>query len=135
MAAAGLETSGGLIRKPGAKVDLGGAEKAVATVEGWLDDEPFAAPEADELAELKLGPRQLAAAAQAGRLLRLPGEVILLPDAPRRAAAILAKLEQPFTLSQARKALDTTRRVAVPLLEYLDGQGLTRWDGNVRTVR
>ncbi|MCZ9308916.1 SelB domain-containing protein [Corynebacterium uberis] len=135
VAAAGLETSGGLIRKPGAKVDLGGAEKAVATVEGWLDDEPFAAPEADELAELKLGPRQLAAAAQAGRLLRLPGEVILLPDAPRRAAAILAKLEQPFTLSQARKALDTTRRVAVPLLEYLDGQGLTRWDGNVRTVR
>ncbi|WP_216592346.1 SelB domain-containing protein, partial [Verrucosispora sioxanthis] len=33
---------------------------------------------------------------------------------------------QPFTLSAARQALDTTRRVAVPLLELLDRRGLTR---------
>jgi selenocysteine-specific elongation factor len=34
-------------------------------------------------------------------------------------------LPQPFTVSQARRALDTTRRVAVPLLEHLDRAGLT----------
>ncbi|MFN2624425.1 MAG: SelB C-terminal domain-containing protein, partial [Chthoniobacterales bacterium] len=38
----------------------------------------------------------------------------------------LAALPQPFTLSEARQALDTTRRVAVPLLEALDRQGGTR---------
>jgi selenocysteine-specific elongation factor len=52
--------------------------------------------------------------------------VVLAPDAPDAAAAILAGIPQPFTLSDARRALDTTRRVAVPLLELLDRTGRTR---------
>ena len=48
------------------------------------------------------------------------------PDAPRRALEVLAGLPQPFTLSEARRALNTTRRVAVPLLELLDRTGRTR---------
>jgi selenocysteine-specific elongation factor len=39
---------------------------------------------------------------------------------------VLTGLPQPFTLSAARQALATTRRVAVPLLEHLDGRGWTR---------
>jgi selenocysteine-specific elongation factor len=39
---------------------------------------------------------------------------------------MLGRLPQPFTLSEARQALGTTRRVAVPLLEFLDRRGLTR---------
>ena len=39
---------------------------------------------------------------------------------------VLAGLPQPFTLSEARRALDTSRRVAVPLLELLDRAGATR---------
>ncbi|MER6595768.1 SelB C-terminal domain-containing protein, partial [Micromonospora purpureochromogenes] len=42
------------------------------------------------------------------------------------AVRVLAGLPQPFTLSAARQALDTTRRVAVPLLELLDRRGATR---------
>ncbi|WP_202816701.1 SelB C-terminal domain-containing protein, partial [Kytococcus sp. HMSC28H12] len=85
--------------------------------------------------DLGLGARELAAAARAGRLLRLPGEVVLLPDAPARAMRELAALPQPFTLSVARQALGTTRRVAVPLLEHLDGRGWTRRvDGQQREV-
>ncbi|UQS28093.1 SelB C-terminal domain-containing protein [Amycolatopsis thermalba] len=34
-------------------------------------------------------------------------------------------LPQPFTVSEARRALDTTRRAAVPLLELLDARGIT----------
>jgi selenocysteine-specific elongation factor len=52
--------------------------------------------------------------------------VVLLPDGPARAMRALAQLPQPFTLSAARVALGTTRRVAVPLLEHLDGRGWTR---------
>lgn len=126
VAAAGLEQEGGHIRRPGRAVDLGPAEKSVATVEGWLADEPFAAPDANELADLSLGAKPLAAAERAGRLLRLADGVVLLPDAPRRAVERLRSLEQPFTTSQARKALETTRRVAIPLLEHLDSLGWTR---------
>jgi selenocysteine-specific elongation factor len=52
-----------------------------------------------------------------------------------RAAAILQTLPQPFTVSDARRALDTTRRVAVPLLEQLDAHKITRrGDDGTRTV-
>jgi selenocysteine-specific elongation factor len=86
----------------------------------------FAAPEAYELADCGLGARQLAAAVRAGAVVQLAPTVVLRAGAPDRAAAVLAGLPQPFTLSEARRALDTTRRVAVPLLELLDRKGLTR---------
>lgn len=136
IAAAKVEPADGLLRLPGHKVDLGAAEASVAKLETWLADDPFAAPEADELQELRLGAKQLAAAEKAGRLLRLGQGIVLLPGAPEEAKKRIAQLEQPFTLSAARKALGTTRRVAIPLLEYLDEQGITRrLDGGLRELR
>ncbi len=38
---------------------------------------------------------------------------------------MLARLPQPFTTAEARQALGTTPRVAIPLLEYLDRAGIT----------
>lgn len=118
-----------------ASAGLGPAEAGVAAVEDKLRVSPFVAPESRELDALGLGSTELAAAARLGRLLRLPDEVVLLPDAPARAMRVLAGLEQPFTMSQARAALGTTRRVAVPLLEHLDARGWTRRvDGSLRQV-
>jgi selenocysteine-specific elongation factor len=88
--------------------------------------EPYAAPEANDLTRLGLGPRQLAAAVRIGLLIQLAPQVVLKAEAPSRAAAVLSELAQPFTLSEARQALNTTRRVAVPLLELLDRKGITR---------
>ncbi|OLE22915.1 MAG: selenocysteine-specific translation elongation factor [Actinobacteria bacterium 13_1_20CM_3_71_11] len=99
---------------------------AVARVRAQLDDRPFAAPDAQTLARLGLGHRELAAAVRAGALLRVAAGIVLLPDAAGEAVRVLAALPQPFTLSQARQALGTSRRVAVPLLELLDRQGATR---------
>jgi selenocysteine-specific elongation factor len=45
--------------------------------------------------------------------------------ADAEAARVLAQLPQPFTAAEARQALRTTRRVAIPLLEYLDRAGVT----------
>ncbi|WP_144791950.1 selenocysteine-specific translation elongation factor [Corynebacterium singulare] len=135
VAAAHVESSEGVLRLPGQTVDLGPAEKGVAELERRLRDEPFAAPEAEDLTRLGLGPKELAAAERAGRVLRLQSGVVLLPTAPRRAQDIVAGLEQPFTLSAARKALGTTRRVAIPLLEHLDSIGVTRLVDGQRTVR
>lgn len=123
---AGLETADGQLRLPGMRDRLGEAESGIAEVCARLTEHPFRAPEADELAALRLGPRELAAAERAGKLLRLSGGVVLLPTAPALAMRELAKLDQPFTTSAARQALDTSRRVVIPLLEHLDGRGWTR---------
>ncbi|MFC0863321.1 SelB C-terminal domain-containing protein [Sphaerimonospora cavernae] len=98
---------------------------AVRSLLTGLADTPFRAPEAGRLAELGLGPRELTAAVRAGALLRVADGVVLPPDADERAAALLATLPQPFTVGQARTALRTSRRVAVPLLEHLDRKRLT----------
>jgi selenocysteine-specific elongation factor len=55
-------------------------------------------------------------------------------DAPARAVAILSELPQPFTVSAARQALGSTRRVVVPLLEHLDATRQTRRDGDGNRV-
>ncbi|MEV0881578.1 selenocysteine-specific translation elongation factor [Micromonospora echinofusca] len=100
--------------------------RAVARVRAEYAERPFRAPEAEHLADLGLGPREIGAAVRAGALLRLAENVVLLPGAADDAVRVLAGLPQPFTLSAARRALDTTRRVAVPLLELLDRRGVTR---------
>ncbi len=78
------------------------------------------------MAERGLDTKAVAAAAKAGRLLRLTDNLVLLPDAAERAAELLAWLPQPFTVSQARQALGTTRRVILPLLDHLDRRKITR---------
>ena len=116
---------------------LGAAEAGLERLRERLTAHPFDAPEADDLGALHLGPRQIATAAQRGVVLRLlaqPADIVLLPDAPARAMRVLAALPQPFTTSEARQALGTTRRVVIPLLEHLDGRGWTRREGNARSV-
>jgi len=98
---------------------------------------PFDAPEAARLTELGLGPRQLASLVRNGELLRIADGVVLLPGADDRAVEVLATLGPEFTLSAARQALGTSRRVAVPLLELLARTGRTERtaDGGHRLVR
>jgi selenocysteine-specific elongation factor len=130
----GLKVTDGRVRQPGAALPPR-VDKAVRTVEEWLAAEPFRAPEADELAGLKLGPKELAAAIRNGRLTKIAAGVVLGPDVFDRAAEVLKSLPQPFTVAEAKRALDTTRRVAVPLLEELDRRRVTRRDGDgARTV-
>ncbi|AKJ15204.1 SelB [Streptomyces incarnatus] len=109
---------------------------AVDAVREDLARTPFRAPEAGRLAQLGLDRRALAAAVTAGALLRIADGIVLLPGADAEAAAVLRTLPQPFTVQEARRALDTTRRVAVPLLEFLDARGHTeRVDDRRRRCR
>jgi selenocysteine-specific elongation factor len=96
---------------------------------------PFTAPETHALASAGLGVKQLAAAVRSGLLVQLAPNVVLRAGAPDEAAGVLGALPQPFTLSEARQALGTSRRVAVPLLELLDRRGVThRLPDDRRTV-
>ncbi|HEY6748107.1 MAG TPA: selenocysteine-specific translation elongation factor [Mycobacteriales bacterium] len=98
---------------------------ALEILRAELRTAPFAAPDADRLRDLGLGPREISAASRAGQLLRVTSGLVLLPGADQQALAVLADLPEPFTLSEARLALATTRRVAVPLLEMLERRGAT----------
>ncbi|WP_422743194.1 SelB C-terminal domain-containing protein [Mycobacterium sp. WMMD1722] len=130
----GLRLADGLVRSPGAGLPPR-VDQAVQAVEQRLADAPFRAPEADELTAVHLGPRELAAAVRAGRLIRIADGVVLGADALQRAAQVLRTLPQPFTVSEAKRALGTTRRVAIPLLESTDRQGITkRLPNGSRTV-
>ena len=113
-----------------------GVQRAVDDIRARLAADPFAAPEAGELAAAGLGVRELAAAVRSGHLVRIGDGVYLAPRVADEARARLAALPQPFTVSQARQVWGTSRRVAVPLAEWLDAHGVTvRLPDNTRRLR
>jgi selenocysteine-specific elongation factor len=126
-----LRIAGGLVQLAPAAAgpaSSGLPESVAAAVRILLADlaqTPFSAPDAERLRKLGLDVRAMAAAARAGVLLRISDQIVLAPGADEKAASILATLPQPFTAADARQALNTTRRTAIPLLEHLDREGVT----------
>ena len=109
---------------------------ATEAIRADLADAPFAAPDGNRLRDLGLDRKDLAALAATGHLLRLDDSTVLLPGADDRAMAVLARLPQPFTVSDARAALASTRRVVLPLLAHLDRTARTlRLPDDRRTLR
>ena len=126
-AAKSVTLSGGVLTATARDAGLPPAlAKAVASLVADLDERPFDAPDAARLSALGLDKRDLAAAARHGALLRISEQIVLAPGADKRAAQVLAGLEQPFTAADARAALGSTRRTVIPLLEYLDRQRITQ---------
>jgi selenocysteine-specific elongation factor len=109
-------------------------QAAIQVLRADLAAAPFASPDADRLRKLGLDQRSIAAAVRAGELMRVSDQVVLAPGADLAAAALLAGLPQPFTAAQAREALSTTRRTAIPLLEFLDRAGITARQADDRRI-
>ncbi|HEY3908143.1 MAG TPA: selenocysteine-specific translation elongation factor [Streptosporangiaceae bacterium] len=108
---------------------------AVDRIRAELTARPFSAPDASRLNEAGLNRRAIGAAVKAGQLIKLAEGVVLLAGADLAATAILAGLPQPFTASEARQALGTSRRTVIPLLEHLDRCGYTDFADGFRTCR
>jgi selenocysteine-specific elongation factor len=117
----GLVVDGGRIRRTDHVVE---EPPEIAALVRRLSEEPFAAPDADEVAGLDRA--ALGEAARRGRVIRLTGAVYVGPGALDLAVDRLRELPAPFTVSDARQALGVSRRVAVPLLEQLDAGRRTR---------
>ena len=101
------------------------APAPTAALVAWLRDHPGQAPSREQLASWALTPRDLAHAADRGEILRIGG-VVVAPDAVDRAEWAVRGLAQPFSVGDVARALATSRRVAVPLLERLDAALVTR---------
>lgn len=134
---AGLVSEAGRVSRLGTTVDVSRGATGLRTLVDRLTAAPFAAPERADLGSLGLSSRDLAAGEKAGLIKRFSADIVLLPTAVSEAVAVLSTLPQPFTTSAARQALGTTRRVVIPLLEYLDEHEFTRRvDGGVsRRIR
>jgi selenocysteine-specific elongation factor len=89
-----------------------------------------------ELARAGLGRDLIAAAAAAGLVVQIAPDLVVSPDLIARARAEIERRgDAGTTVSAIREALGTSRKYAVPLMEYLDRQGWTRRDGDLRFPR
>jgi selenocysteine-specific elongation factor len=76
------------------------------------------------------------AAVRSGALVRISAELVLTDAFVRRAEAMVRESgDRGVTVSAVREGLGTTRKYAVPLLEYLDRSGVTRREGDLRFAR
>jgi len=117
-------------------------EKTRETLEDRLMTDPFSPPGWDELAEyVSLSGEDktevLLWLQQSGIVVKISEEVIMHRRAVERAKNLLTEyLKQHGTmqLSEARDLLNTSRKYALPLLEYFDQMRITRRKGDVRVL-
>ncbi|HTE18221.1 MAG TPA: SelB C-terminal domain-containing protein, partial [Armatimonadota bacterium] len=116
--------------------------RIVEALEGGLLRDPFNAPFYEELrAAASLPPKPAQEVWEAlidnGAVVRISADVFLhrqaVETAVERVKAYLAENRQ-MTAAQFRDMLGTSRKYAVPLMEYLDAQRVTRRVGDVREL-
>ncbi|MCH8921699.1 MAG: selenocysteine-specific translation elongation factor [Planctomycetes bacterium] len=82
-------------------------------------------------------PQLVELAVAEGHLVKIAADFYLHSDSERQVRDILDEQlsgGEGMTLSQIRELLGTTRKYAVPLCEYLDRQGFTRREGDLRVL-
>jgi selenocysteine-specific elongation factor len=91
------------------------------------------------IAELVAGgiPRDvIEASARSGLAVRVSPELVFSPEVIDRARGVVADAGAAgITVSAFRAALGTSRKYALPLLEWFDQRGITRRQGDLRFAR
>ena len=76
------------------------------------------------------------AASRVGAVIRISPDLVVAPSLVERATALVRRhAEEGISVSMLREELGTSRKFAVPLAEWLDGQGITRRRGDLRFPR
>jgi selenocysteine-specific elongation factor len=123
------------IRLPAHSVSTMGsadADRLVATVVA-ADATP---PTVRDLGAAGFDAELIGAVCSEGRLVRVSPDLVMTTEMVDRALALIrATGDGGITVSEVRAGLGTTRKYAVPLLEYLDAHGHTRRVGDVRVAR
>ena len=87
------------------------------------------------LADLGVDQEMLHVLLREARLTRISGDLVYLPDQVAQIIDRVGELGSGFTVAEFRDALGLSRKYAVPILEYLDGQGITMRAGDNRSLR
>jgi selenocysteine-specific elongation factor len=109
------------------------ADRLVAAVAGA---EPTP-PSVKELVAAGFAAELIRATSAEGRLVRITPEIVVTPAFLARAEAVVRAQGRPpgLTVSSFREALGTSRKYALPMLEFFDANGVTRREGDVRILR
>ncbi len=87
------------------------------------------------LGELGLPTELVYALVRAGSLVRVSNDLVYLPEQIAAVVTGLAELPDGFTVANFRDHFGLTRKYAVPLLEWLDGEGHTVRSGDGRVAK
>ena len=126
---------GGRLSLPGYEPPIPeGERQALEKYRNYLSEHLFEAARNEDLAPMLGTSEALIGKLQSllvdrGELVRLTPDVVLLEEAILEAVRRLAAHHEtagPFSAAEAKDLLGTTRKFAIPLLEYLDKQGWTR---------
>jgi selenocysteine-specific elongation factor len=134
-----LVADGPVVRLPEHGVRLDPAQQAVrARVEDALAEGGVTGLSEAALAQLGADRRLLAALVRLGVLVPVGAGLHLGRDALDQAVASLRAAfpdGRTFSATEAKQAMGTTRKTAIPLLEHLDRGGVTVRQGDLRRLR
>ena len=135
----GYAQTGNAIRSAAHKLVLPpNLQVAGARVRTALALKPLEPPSRKELAPDALTQQALRFLLNSGEAVDLSEDVVLLKDRFERAREAVVKFIRergPATTSDLRLMLGTSRRILIPLLERLDREGVTRRDGDKRSLK
>jgi selenocysteine-specific elongation factor len=111
-------------------------DPAVQRVLSAIASEPAQPPTIKDLVAQGIGRDAIDAAGRAGLVVRVGPDLVFTPALIERAEAIVAAAgSSGITVSALRQALGTSRKYALPLLEWFDQRGVTRREGDLRYPR
>jgi selenocysteine-specific elongation factor len=131
-----LVREGPTLRLAEHRTSTAGREDADRLVAAVAAGEP-APPSIRELTGQGFDLELIRATCAEGRLVRVSPDIVVTPRLLSEAEQIVRAKGVPpgVTVSAFREALGTSRKYAMPILEYFDARGITRRSGDVRLVR
>jgi len=131
-----LARSGTALRLPGHRASTEGRDDAGRLVAEVAGAEP-SPPTVKELVARGFTVELIKAVCADGRLVRISSDLVFTPGFVADAERVIRERgrAEGVTVSDFRQAIGTSRKFALPVLEYFDGIGLTRRQGDVRVLR
>jgi selenocysteine-specific elongation factor len=113
-------------------------QAAAKKLRSLLATKPFDPPSRKELAPDSISQQALRFLIESGEIAEISSEVVTTAESLKRMKELVQQFIRengPATVSQLRQKIGCSRRVAVPLLERLDREGVTLRAGDARTIR
>ncbi len=113
-------------------------QSASARIRAMLAAKPFDPPSRKDVAPDIASQQALRFLIESGEVFEVSSEIVLTAESAKRATEMVREFIRshgPATVSELRQMLGNSRRVALPLLERLDRDGVTLRLGDKRSLR
>jgi selenocysteine-specific elongation factor len=113
-------------------------QSASARIRAMLAAKPFDPPSRKDVAPDIASQQALRFLIESGEVFEVSSEIVLAAESAKGATEMVREFIRshgPATVSELRQMLGTSRRVALPLLERLDRDGVTLRQGDKRSLR